>query len=485
MEKLQFVITITQDANGLFEMRVAEKSPNSKLREMVFQSYSQWFSFMKRNSLHQFLLTKTDKNAKIIDHILRLAKEHQMEDQIFLIENNNHPYPLLEVPPFDTFINGFRTFLTGLYPHTYHYTKVKHLFVHKSNLSPELKMSLLNNSNINSSYISQEEEEDDNWFGIAQIRIENQQQMEYFSAKLQLNQHIHNQPFVFMKLHRYVTAGKEDLLLDKPIFLTIDDQADLDVFSQLVMDTFSKGQMKIKNIIPSFKDECMWADKSMCSLRTGTRLAISEQKRILDSPICYSFNHTELHHQSLSRLIESEFTKSFIQSGCKNCPALLNCPTCIRLQPESLEKEQYCNIRREQSFVTDYVKIRNILKTFVHNKENKNDVEASLYFSTTKVKKFYQRERVLTKEINYNDCLIFSFHDEDYIYINKELKFYKINRPLAIVIEGILLNDSVENIYHFMLEKYHWKREMFDKLLVIGDQLFKKIGIANRMEVYD
>ncbi|MEW9109750.1 MAG: hypothetical protein AB2374_10405 [Cytobacillus gottheilii] len=478
----KYLVNINQEASGLFDIKLTYKEPlllSKEERKIKLQSYQQLIAFLTQDRFSEYIFYKNRANGRIIDRMLQLLEERSSSiGNIHVIEQVFEPAN--ESPLINSLLNGFKTFITGMYPPHFRYTKLKHLFLETADIIThhDTQQRLLHSSNINSSIIfrTKERTHHPDWFGIAQLQI--QEIDDGFSLKIHSQNQTYNQDFTVLGFNEYFSIETVRNHSDEPIFLTMDTNEDYEMFSSLLNDFYNGGFMSVKEILPHIKDECMWAQKSMCSLKTGTRMALGDGEKVLNSPVCYTVQPDQIIHQSLNDLFEERYSKAFILSNCSRCPVVHHCPSCVKMMAETELKEKYCQIRQQQVFVQDYIRIRNILKSFVNSRLDQLAESDVIQFSTKEKKLFYQADHIQDQPVSYQSFFLFLVNDEVYVFINHSMKFYKINTPLAVILEGFLFEESRENIQEFMMKMYGLNGNSFEKLLSMANLFGEKAGIS-------
>ncbi|KAB2330060.1 hypothetical protein [Bacillus mesophilum] len=478
----KYLVNINQEASGLFDIKLTYEEPlllSKEERKIKLQSYQQLIAFLNKDVFSEYIFFKNKTNGRIIDRMLQLTKERSSSlGNIHVIEQAVEP--VNESLLINSLLNGFKTFITGMYPPHFRYTKLKHLFLETADIIThhETQQRLLHSSNINSSIIFRAEEpiHHPDWFGIAQLHI--QEIDDGFSVKIHTQTQIYNQNFTVLGFNEYFSSQTKLNHTGEPIFLTMDTNEDFEMFSSLLNDFYNGGFMSVKEILPHIKDECMWAQKSMCTLKTGTRMALGDEERVLNSPVCYTVQPDQIIHQSFNDLFEERYSKAFILSNCSSCPVAHHCPSCVKMTAETELKEKYCQIRQQQAFVPDYIKIRNILKSFVNSRVDQLAESDVIQFSTKEKILFYQADHIQDQSVSYQNFFLFLIKDEVYVFINHSMKFYKINTLLAVILEGFLFEESREDIQAFMMKTYSLNGNSFEKLLYMANQFGEKAGIS-------
>lgn len=477
----KYLVNINQEASGLFDINLTYKEHlllSKEERKIKLHSYQQLITFLTKDRFSEYIFYKNKANGRIIDRILQLAEDRSSSlGNIHVIEQTVEPAD--ESQLINSLLNGFKTFITGMYPPNFRYTKLKHLFLETADIIThhETQQRLLHSSNINSSIIFRAEERTHHpdWFGIAQLHI--QEIDDGFSVKIHTQNQIYNQNFTVLGFNEYFSSQTKLNHTGEPIFLTMDTNEDFEIFSNLLNDFYNGGLMSVKEILPHIKDECMWAQKSMCSLKTGTRMALGDGEKVLHSPVCYTVQPDQIIHQSISDLFEERYSKAFILSNCSRCPVAHHCPSCVKMTAETELKEKYCQIRQQQAFVPDYIRIRNILKSFVNSRLNQLAESDMIQFSTKEKKLFYQGDHIQDLPVGYQNFFLFLVNNEVYVFINHSMKFYKINSPLAVILEGSLFEESREDIEAYMAKTYGFNGNSFEKLLSMANLFGEKAGI--------
>ncbi|MED4014586.1 hypothetical protein [Sutcliffiella cohnii] len=481
MSTYSYVVDIIENNNNLLDVKVEVQgnAPESKLNDIpVIQTYKQLLSFIKKHPFHSILFVKRKSNELIVKRIIELLNEYEVTSNITVLEGMEDADTNKEA--YVTFFNGVKTFITGMYPQHFHHTKMKHLLVKdQSEISHDLKTRLLYSSNINSSLLLPEAptalEELESWFGLAQISLQ-EKENQHYNVVIKEKVNIHTKEVVVLSFHTFTEnpSVKEG---DNEIFLTIDTVDDYLSFSATVRHTELTGTLRIMHILPHIKDECMWSHKSVCSLRSGTRLAVG-QPNVLQSPVCYSIGKEELTNKPIASVFDREFSKAFILSGCHTCRALPDCPSCIKMAPQTEEKKHYCSIRQTLPFVTEFITIRNILKSFFYGQQRFVSPSETVAFSTKVKKLFYDKESTREKALSSQLYFLFSWKEAVYLYIHRTMKFYKINNLLATYLEGKMLGETEKEIQAYIQEKHNWSLEIYEQFNEKATLFTQKVGLS-------
>jgi hypothetical protein len=174
--RLTYTIDIYKDENGLWsvEMKPRNQESSTPLNDSrFFLTYKTLVSFIQNRPHHHYLIVEREENKEILNRLYSLIGEMGRSSNISFKNIQNEQDHREDTH--QALYNGFRLFLTGMYPAKLHHSKLKHLHHDFDRpISSQLKERLNLNSNINSSQIGSGSNRETtthkgSWFGAGQL----------------------------------------------------------------------------------------------------------------------------------------------------------------------------------------------------------------------------------------------------------------------------------------------------------------------------
>ncbi|WP_025028817.1 hypothetical protein [Caldalkalibacillus mannanilyticus] len=382
------------------------------------------------NQLVDFI-RKSNQEIHIQTHLLEQEEIRGVRDQ--RTENSGEVETHIA-----TYSNGFRCFITGLYPDSVRNQGIKHIFLNEStNMNQSiLNSSFLANQHINSGII-RENNNQHSITGIVDIHIDSTEDKHKKNVTIQTDTYLVKKQTKVFKYSEY--EGKKNVALMEPdlyedqVVLTLSTKKDFDTFNKRVQESKELGFMSANEILLNIKDECMWGNATGCTYVEGVRAGFVSDETLFGSPICFTYTMQENSasgYKERKRRIQEEI----VRRGCKTCVVKEECSKCITFRHDDFLHQNYCEIRRSNPFVSTYIVYKNIFKSFLYSnpicKNIKNIMDKRVLFTTPTQTWWsgYQAAENLYKKRNY---LVFEFNEEIYVFNREAIKYYKLNKWLA------------------------------------------------------
>lgn len=479
--RLTYTIDIYKDENGLWsvEMKPRNQESSTPLNDSrFFLTYKTLVSFIQNRPHHHYLIVEREENKEILNRLYSLIGAMGRSSNISFKNIQNEQGHREDTH--QALYNGFRLFLTGMYPAKLHHSKLKHLH-HDFDcpISSQLKDRLNLNSNINSSQIGsginrETTNHKDSWFGAGQLLYKPVNTNSYEVLVIESGETTTRS----IKSLSYVDYMKTPFLPEKgeDVFLTIEQPKDYDLYSNVIEQIQLTGELSLVHVIPYLRDECKWSYQSTCSVTKETRISIGTEN-VLDSPVCFQLDDNDLLTRGdLFQLFKSRYAEHAVIADCINCPIVLECPRCIKMVPQSMEKDRYCSLRKSQPYVAELTRKKYILKSFFASISSNHSLSDIVTFSTEHCTRFYHGPiRTLQRKMR-TSHFIFGWKDEVFLYSESKMKFYKIPILMAIYLEGVWLGESSHEIRDYCSDRFGMSEVQFNYLMQKADSLLRSVS---------
>lgn len=347
------------------------------------------------------------------------------------------------------FIEGFKLLVSGLYSNSMYHDGVKHILL-DDNISEYLKYKPY--QNINSSIISQRAVCNNLVHKLENIIIKDKyldsSVKSILSYNLKDKKIVNVYKFNMRKNILNKFFKKNDLFI-----LIFNNSEDLKEYEHFIRRVNENGEIRLIDCLFIYKDECMWSPAEFCSKNNILRISFLNEKKFLMSDICYC---------------ESDFEKKDILDNRKVRSARFN-KTCTIFKSNHL-LELLNNIRDNNPFIKDFIKIRNILKSFAFIQD---DFDSKIYFSTP-LKSRWNDLQLNIKNLLPQDYILFEYENICYLYNKINKKFYEINKISAKLLEIFLYVNDYEYLKRYIKNE---KLSLKEIIFTFEEKLNIKINI--------
>lgn len=310
------------------------------------------------------------------------------------------------------YTRGFNLLISGIYPKNLLYSGIKH-FVNQDILKSDFR-SIMLEQNINSSVINSKAmvKKKNNCYGLEKIEL------------IKISDRSYSVDFIHTQVNKKMTIvsfseRKSRIVLpnrDEEITTVVfNNEKDILNYGKYIEEINIKGSLKVEEVYYLIKDECMWNPEEFCTRPSKLRHLETKGENFLSNFNCFSdLQVNEINHSR------------------KN--------SCVLFASDQSLTSTYKNVIKANSFTKEFVKIRNILRSFIYSsKFNSEDTE--IKFNTLKKTHFFKLKEELYIQRNY---LIFSIEKHSYVYIKMTNKFYIITENVSMILEVFMYVNSYQ-----------------------------------------
>lgn len=400
-------------------------------------------------------------------------------------------------------INGFDSYMTGIYGQSNLNGFTKHVSVEKEELEVEQYEKLKEFMSINSavyvntssahegslmysegnSILRQENTVFDKNVGAAgkanyclehMLTLENKNK----HYELKIDDYYRAEP-LRLEVKKYSEAKiNSDAPLD---FIKIENERDLESFLEEVDYFISTGKFNKAFLIPSFLvDSCRWLDT--CSMTKLPRFRLDKDNRILPCLDC---------NKSVGSIDEMQFDviqqtyvlteEEQLKRDCDSCAVADNCSKCAML-PDFLSSERYCEIRKQRPYISYYINIVNLLKFLKKSTGTFRDIKISDVMVSSKYVSYYTEHIDYTGEAEYFHQFVnlFIINGTPVFYMPLTGKVYKLTEHLAVIMELMFKGLSADEIKDQLKAMYKLDDKQIIKDFNAAVELFANTGSLKR-----
>ncbi len=269
---------------------------------------------------------------------------------------------------------------------------------------------------------------------------------------------------------------------DEPLdFIRIESKEDLENFWDEIDYFMSTGRLNKSYLIPSFLvDSCRWMDG--CSLTKLPRFRLNKNDEILPCLDC---------NKSIGSIDDMQFDviqqtyilteEEQLKRDCDSCEIADHCSKCVML-PDFLSSEEYCEMRRQRPYIAYYINIVNQLKFLKKSTGTFKNIKISDILVSSKYASHYTKNMEVVGEIDY-------FHEFVHLFVINGIpvffmpltgKLYKLTEHLAVIMELMFKGLAVEEIKQYIKNMYKLDDEQVSKDFNEAVELFANTGSLKR-----
>ncbi|WP_146241156.1 hypothetical protein [Paenibacillus sambharensis] len=430
---------------------------------------------IKRSFSDKTVILAAGQGLQVAETLLRLIESYAPSIRADLVEIPSY-HPVLRNKPqnftaFETYWNGFRCFVSGLYPDQARNNGIKHIYVEPSleRSSRVLDQYALEQS-VNSGVIWHESV-GGGFKGVVTTKVcleEGRHAVEMSAWGKADKKH-----FAVYSYRNYSEVWDTSEMDRQEILLTISSQEDFSSFDQHVRHIKKSGLMLELDSKVLLKDECMWRGPSECTFTEGIRVSFKIDEKFFGTPVCYDAskgNSKPLSEKERTKVLQ----EAFIQRNCAGCSVRDTCSKCVTFLEDSIIQQFFCELRRNNRYVSEYIAVKNIMKAFIYSFGGKTQRDEQLMFTTPDRTHWV---RLQGNEHHYisRRFLIFEFRQQQYVYNKDALKYFRINRLAAVLLEAFHFTDNIVDVQRWICGDYPIDR---DTLVRILDELNKKLQLS-------
>lgn len=445
------------------------------------------------------LFQKRVKLTSIIDAWREFNPDGEIKYEYPIFINDDLQHYKTKVLPERALINGYASCLTGYYPYNFKGGNSKHIIVESQRLAPEVYRDLGQFLGINSALINQSKQykelqqensllysknddfirEKDEVFDYNKKSAKQKgtflphyhqvyQTEETYVEKLQIDDHHSASQIEILKAP--YSHGQALKLLNDNNFLSIQRKEDLDHFLTNVNSFIKTGRFHHNYEISTvLMDGCRWGGKEHCTLTKLHRFQIDDKQHIFpcggSSKAIGSCSDSYISVVGKALQISEE--EETIR-GCSTCPVRNTCSKCAIL-PDFLDREQYCEVRRGQPYIDEYINISNMIRTLVTNIPTFKESSIDSLKVTTSCKTHLfsdggnHRDHGENSIIHDHLYLVF-LRETPFIVDSRSFKLLQINGTVALIFEGLLKATFSERIKEELMSKLQVSMKQADNL---------------------
>ncbi|MFS0788895.1 hypothetical protein ABC345_21255 [Shouchella sp. 1P09AA] len=405
--KFDFIV----DDDGLmmcrFSKGIYKKNTFEKIRSHELEDYQlvifNLLSLIKEAGVPIVIINGDERLKPVITYM-----EETFANKSFIINLHNHKTRNTANNPYT---RGFNLLISGIYPKNLFYSGIKH-FVNQD-LSNKDFQSIMLEQNINSSIINNKVMNNkNNSYGLEKIEL------------IKISDRTYSVDFIHTQVNKKMTVVSFSERKSRSPFHIRDEEITTVVFNnekdilnygKYIEEINKKGTLKVEEIYYLIKDECMWNPEEFCTRSTKIRHLETKGENFLSNFNCFS-----------------DLKVNEINQSRKN--------SCVLFASDKRLTSTYNNVIKENVFVKEFVKIRNILRSFIYSsKFNISNIE--IKFNTLRKTHFFKLDKELYIQRNY---LIFSIEKHSYVYIKMTNKFYIITANITMILEVFMYVNSYQ-----------------------------------------
>ncbi|OPX45193.1 hypothetical protein CLHUN_10800 [Ruminiclostridium hungatei] len=269
---------------------------------------------------------------------------------------------------------------------------------------------------------------------------------------------------------------------DAPLdFIRIENESDLESFLEEVDYFISTGRFNKSYLIPSFLvDSCRWLDN--CSLTKLPRFRLADDNQILPCLDC---------NKSVGSIDDMQFDviqqtyvlteEEQLKRDCDSCTAADYCSKCAML-PEFLSSERYCEIRKQRPYISYYINIVNLLKFLKRSTGTFRDIRINDVMVSSKYVSYYTGhvDHIGETEYFHQFVNLFIINGTPVFYMPLTGKVYKLTEHLAVIMELMFKGLSVDEIKGHLRDMYKLGDDQIIKDFNAAVELFANTGSLKR-----
>lgn len=401
-------------------------------------------------------------------------------------------------------INGFHSYMTGIYSQNNMNGFTKHVSIENEKLDSTQYEKLKEYTSINSAvYVKSNDSSDNNILysegsnvlknvdPIYDENVKNADEANYClehllrikqdkkDTKLIIDDYCRIEPLdLDVKTYSEAKINNSDEPLD---FVRINSKEDLEKFWDEIDYFMSTGRLNRANLIPSFLvDSCRWMDN--CSITKLPRFRLNKNNEILPCLDCNKCVGTidDMQFDVIQQtyvLTEEEQLKR----DCDNCEIADSCSKCVML-PDFITSEEYCEMRKQRPYISYYINVINQLKFLKKSTTTFKNIKISDILVSSKYASHYTSNLNVSGDNDY-------FHEFVHLFIISEIpiffmpvtgKLYRLTEHLAVIMELMFKGLEVEDIKKFIVNKYNLDYKQVSKDFNEAVEMFANTGSLKR-----
>lgn len=261
--------------------------------------------------------------------------------------------------------------------------------------------------------------------------------------------------------------------------LLIDSSEDLNAFLQDVECLNQSGEINHSYQMPSLLAEsCRWSGGN-CKLCQMPRFHMDGSGQV--KPCGGSSKEAGSVNEGYAAILQNvgaAAEEEQLIRQCNGCEVEAQCSKCAFL-PDFMSREQYCATQKNHKSISRYISVTSVLQMLSRNSRLLAGVDASqIKISSDQSVHYYDGDVTCysSKHIPAQHFFLISIRKQPYLYDALKNKTLKINEPLAVIFEAFLKGISEKELSDYLQTHYEINDVQAEMLVEEAVQSFVRLG---------
>lgn len=278
-----------------------------------------------------------------------------------------------------------------------------------------------------------------------------------YEYTLQMNDFLHVEPIQIRQMD-YLKAAEMEPNADEVDFqmLNITSTEDLNAYLEDIEHFSQTGTFRSGYEIKSYLiDSCRWSSAHYCRAKQLPRLFIDGEMTVSACRGCSALGDIGDSLDSLLMSAAVVSDQEQLLRGCGTCEIKDSCSKCTFL-PAYMNRQQYCEIRKKHKMLHRYMQAIQLFKGLSKYSQALSGINTSnLRVSLPTCTHLYPFTSKLSQKSAVAETVyLFFVKDAPMVYQATSQKVLKLNEPMALILEGLMIGADVEELKQVLIERY-------------------------------